>query len=50
MKTDNSKEGIGYLFPYLIKKKDIYGFVFKGVWYDIGSKEDYKEVNKGFES
>ena len=46
MKTASSKEGPGYLIPYLIKIQDVYGFVFHGNWYDIGSKETYEEVNK----
>ncbi len=46
MKTDKPKEGPGYLIPYLMSFGDVYGFVFNGFWYDIGSKETYYEVNK----
>jgi NDP-sugar pyrophosphorylase family protein len=26
----------------------VYGYVFKGVWFDIGSFESYHEANKHF--
>lgn len=46
MKTDLPKEGPGYLIPYFMKSQDVYGFVFEGKWWDIGSKETYEEVNQ----
>ena len=46
MKTDMSKEGPGYLIPYFMESQNVYGFVFNGKWYDIGSKETYEEVNR----
>lgn len=46
MKTNNPKEGPGYLIPYFLKSQDVYGYVFKGEWYDIGTKEIYEEVNR----
>jgi len=45
MKTSLPKEGPGYLIPYFMESQDVYGFVFHGQWYDIGSKETYEEVN-----
>lgn len=46
MKTDLPKEGPGYLIPYFMKSQNVYGFVFDGKWWDIGSKETYEEVNQ----
>ncbi|MCK5624294.1 nucleotidyltransferase family protein [Candidatus Pacearchaeota archaeon] len=44
MKTDKPKEGPGYLIPYFMSFQDVYGFVFKGSWEDIGSKEVYNKL------
>jgi len=44
MKTDNPKEGPGYLIPYFMNFQDVNGYVFSGKWWDIGSKEIYEEV------
>jgi len=44
MKTGNPKDALGHLFPYLLSFHDVYGFVFDGKWYDIGSKEIYDKV------
>jgi len=46
MKTSSPKEGPGYLIPYFLKSQDVYGYVFDGEWYDIGTKEIYEEVNR----
>ncbi len=44
MKTDNSKEGPGYLIPYFMNFQDVNGYVFNGKWWDVGSKEIYEEI------
>lgn len=46
MKTGNSKDGPGYLISYLMEQENVYGFSLAGGWYDIGSKETYKKVNR----
>lgn len=41
-KEDNSGEYI----KWLSKKMEVFGFIFKEPWYDIGSKDSYEEVNR----
>ncbi|MFH1325228.1 MAG: nucleotidyltransferase family protein [archaeon] len=51
MKTDNSKDGPGYLIMYFLSKgKKLYSFKLDGKWYDIGSKETYDEANENWEN
>ena len=38
------KEGVGYIFPYLLGKEKIIANKFKGKWLDIGSIEDYEKI------
>jgi len=37
---------IGDFFAWLIGKESVYGIIFEGVWFDIGSKESYEEAAK----
>jgi glucose-1-phosphate thymidylyltransferase len=46
MESTGSKEGPGYLIPYFLKFQDVYGYVFKGKWWDVGTKENYKLANQ----
>lgn len=34
------------IFPKLVKKGKLYGYVFHGLWMDIGKLEDYLKINK----
>jgi len=34
------------VFPKLVKKGKLYGFIFDGLWMDIGKLEDYLKINK----
>jgi mannose-1-phosphate guanylyltransferase len=34
------------VFPRLAKENRLYGYVFEGLWLDIGKPEDYLEINK----
>ena len=34
------------VFPKLVKEKKLYGYVFDGLWIDIGKLEDYLKINK----
>ncbi|MGC9345510.1 MAG: sugar phosphate nucleotidyltransferase, partial [Candidatus Bathyarchaeales archaeon] len=34
------------IFPKLVKEGKLYGYVFDGLWMDIGKLEDYLEINK----
>ena len=46
LKEGNSPDALGYFIRWLIKKKDVYGYVFDDPWFDIGSFEAYNEANK----
>ena len=48
MQTSNNKDGPGYLIKHFYTKQPIYGFVFKGNWFDIGNLEQYKKANEIF--
>ena len=41
-------EGPGYFLEWLPKRKDVYGYVFKGKWFDIGSLEALEKAKKAF--
>ncbi|MGB9853343.1 MAG: sugar phosphate nucleotidyltransferase [Candidatus Bathyarchaeales archaeon] len=34
------------VFPKLVEKGKLYGYIFDGLWTDIGKAEDYMEINK----
>jgi mannose-1-phosphate guanylyltransferase len=34
------------VFPKLVKENELYGYVHKGLWTDIGKPEDYLELNR----
>jgi glucose-1-phosphate thymidylyltransferase len=40
---------IGHFIEWLYKHDNVYGFTFKGYWFDIGSFESYDDANKFFE-
>lgn len=46
LKGENNPDAPGFFFQWLHKKMEIYGFVLKGNWFDIGSPEDYKRADK----
>ncbi len=48
MNTENNKDGPGYLIQHYYKKLPIYGFEFQGLWFDIGTIEQYKKANEIF--
>ncbi|MFA5160290.1 MAG: nucleotidyltransferase family protein [Candidatus Omnitrophota bacterium] len=37
---------IGDFFAWLIGREPVYGVIFEGAWFDIGSKESYEEASK----
>lgn len=37
---------VGKYIEWLIKKTDVYGYVFNGQWFDIGDKETLEEIKK----
>jgi glucose-1-phosphate thymidylyltransferase len=44
----NDPDKTGHLIEWLCKNDKVYGFVFRGVWFDIGSFESYHEADKYF--
>lgn len=48
LKSGNDPDAPGFYIAWLQKREPVYGFVFKGKWYDIGDLKCYEEANKGF--
>ena len=46
IQENNKPDNTGDFIRYLSEKKDVFGYVFDEQWFDIGSKEDYEEVNR----
>ena len=42
------KDTTGQYIKWLIERTDVYGFVFKGSWFDIGHKESLEEARRLF--
>jgi glucose-1-phosphate thymidylyltransferase len=42
------KENAGELIGHLVEHEDVYGFVFAGKWFDIGTHEDLERARKEF--
>ena len=45
IKEGNKHDNIGDFLHQLIKRKDVYGHVYKEKWFDIGSQEQLKEAD-----
>lgn len=48
LKEKNNPDAPGYFINWLYDRVDTYGYKFSGWWFDIGTPEDYKMVNKKF--
>jgi len=48
LKDKNNHDAPGYFISWLYKRLPVYGFRFKGKWYDIGSFEAYLEAEKEY--
>ena len=48
MKETSSADAAGGYIQWLASKKNVYGFQFKGKWYDIGSLESLQEAKNQF--
>jgi glucose-1-phosphate thymidylyltransferase len=46
LKEGNSPDAMGFFITWVIKKTDIYGYVFGHPWYDIGSIEQLEEARR----
>jgi len=43
--SGNNPDAIGFFLSWLCKKSDLYGLIHKGLWFDIGSFDDYARAN-----
>ncbi|MCL0076367.1 sugar phosphate nucleotidyltransferase, partial [Dehalococcoidia bacterium] len=48
LKEKNDPDAPGHFIEWLHRQTDVYGFVFDGAWYDIGSFESYDQANENF--
>ena len=50
LEEKNDPDKIGHFIEWLYRHDDVYGFVFTGVWFDIGSFESYEAADRYFSS
>ena len=48
LKNDHNRDKFGDFIKWLYKKLPVYGFIFEGKWFDIGSPESYKKAEEEF--
>ena len=48
IKEKKDLDVVGNYIQWLVKKTKVYGYLFKGVWIDIGTKESFKEAKRIF--
>lgn len=48
LKNRNNPDTMGYFVKWLVKKSVFYAFIFKGVWFDIGSFDMLERARKFF--
>ena len=46
----NDPDKMGHFIEWLYKNDEVFGYIFKGQWFDIGSFESYDEANEFFSS
>jgi glucose-1-phosphate thymidylyltransferase len=44
----NDPDKMGYFIEWLYRHDDVYGYVFSGVWFDIGSIDSYRAADEYF--
>lgn len=44
----NDPDKMGHFVEWLCRNDEVYGFVFDGIWFDIGSFESYNKANEYF--
>jgi glucose-1-phosphate thymidylyltransferase len=44
----NDPDKMGHFIEWLYKNDEIYGFIFNGIWFDIGSFDSYNKANEYF--
>ncbi|MBS7657307.1 nucleotidyltransferase family protein [Candidatus Bathyarchaeota archaeon] len=48
LEKGNDPDKMGHFIEWLYKNEKVYGFIFSGIWFDIGSFESYHEANEYF--
>jgi len=48
LELGNNPDAPGYYIKWLVQKVTVYGFVFSGMWFDIGDFKSYNEADKAF--
>ncbi len=48
--SKNNPDAFGYFIEWLHKMQDVYGFLFPGRWFDIGSLDSYREADLSYSS
>jgi glucose-1-phosphate thymidylyltransferase len=43
--SGNNPDAIGFFLSWLCKKSDLYGLIHSGIWFDIGSFDEYERAN-----
>lgn len=46
LEEGNNPDEIGHFIQWLYKNDDVYGYIFQGTWFDIGSLESYHEADE----
>jgi glucose-1-phosphate thymidylyltransferase len=46
----NNADTLGYFIEWLIQQTTVYGYVHRGSWFDIGSRESYDEANEYYKT
>jgi len=50
LEEGNDPDKMGHFIEWLYRHDDVYGFIFTGVWFDIGSLESYEAADRYFSS
>ena len=50
LEEGNDPDKMGHFIEWLCKRDVVYGYIFTGVWFDIGSFESYEAANRYFSS
>lgn len=50
IRTGGSIDAPGHYISWLCKRDEVYGYIFQGKWYDIGSYEIYQRADREFAS
>ncbi len=50
IKTNSKHDNLGDFISWLCKKVSVFGYIFDGIWYDVGSPDSYIEAFRSFSS